>query len=127
METKQKNQCLKERKVEEPYEVWKTADGSWEWRVLKKWQVDDDKLYARWFCAVKSPYTFGRFEYGDVYVKEIKENAFKQEQEKGKIIFKQEGIIKTYTCTCGAGTCEPDDEGVTCENCGARASWEDKK
>ena len=36
----QKNLCLKERKVEEPYEIWRTPDGSWEWRVLKKWQVD---------------------------------------------------------------------------------------
>ena len=65
------------REVEEPYEVWKTADGSWEWRVLKKWQLDDDKPYARWFCAVKSPFTFGRFELGDVYVSSIKKNAQK--------------------------------------------------
>lgn len=70
-----KNQCLKLREKENPYEIWKTADGSWEWRVLKKWQVDDDKPYARWFCAVKSPYTFGSFDLGDVYVKEIKEVA----------------------------------------------------
>lgn len=79
METK--NQCLKMREVEEPYEVWQTPDGSWEWRVLKKWQLDDDKEYARWFCAVKSPFTFGSFEYGDVYVKEIKANAVKQEAD----------------------------------------------
>lgn len=79
METKQtqKNKCLKERKVEEPYEIWKTPNGRWEWRVLKKWQIDDDKPYARWFCAVKSPLTFNGFDYGDVYVKEIKESAIK--------------------------------------------------
>ena len=76
-----KNQCLKMRKVEEPYEVWKTLDGSWEWRVLKKWQLDDNKQFARWFCAVKSPYTFGSWDYGDVYVSEIKENAVKEESK----------------------------------------------
>jgi len=77
MKTKQilKNECLKERKVDNSYEIWKTPDGAWEWRVLKKWQVDDDKPYARWFCAVKSPFTYGSWEYGDVYVKDIKENA----------------------------------------------------
>jgi len=74
---RRKNPFLKERKVDNPYEIWKTPDGSWEWRVLKKWQVDDDKPYARWFCAVKSPYTYGSWEYGDVYVKDIKQNAIK--------------------------------------------------
>ena len=74
---KQKNECLKERKVDNPYEIWKTPDGSWEWRVLKKWQVDDDKPFARWFCAVKSPFTREGFDYGDVYVSEIKEHAEK--------------------------------------------------
>ena len=76
-----KNQCLKIRDKDNPYEVWTTPDGSWEWRVLKKWQVDDDKPYARWFCAVKSPYTFGSFDLGDTYVKDIKENAVKVEAE----------------------------------------------
>ena len=68
--------CLKERKKEDPYEIWQNASG-WEWRVLKKWQADDNKPYARWFCAVKSPFTFGCYEYGDVYVNEIKNNAYK--------------------------------------------------
>lgn len=70
-----KNECLKERKTDNPYEVWRYGD--WEWRVLKKWQVDDDKPYARWLCAVKSPFTYGSFEIGDVYVAEIKGIAYK--------------------------------------------------
>jgi len=69
-----KNKCLKTRKVDNPYEIWTNAMG-WEWRVLKKWQVDDNKPYARWFCAVKSPFTFGKYDYGDVYVSEIIGNA----------------------------------------------------
>ena len=86
METKKKNQCLKERPTENPYEIWKSPDGSWEWRVLKKWQLDDDKRYARWLCAVKSPFTFGSFEIGDVYVQEIKESAIKVKEIKNENI-----------------------------------------
>jgi len=76
-----KNNCLKERKVDNPYEIWKSADGSWTWHVLKKWQVDDNKPFARWMCAVKSPMTYGEWEIGDVYVKEIKENAIRVQAE----------------------------------------------
>jgi len=69
-----KNECNKTRPIENPYEVWVTPDGSWEWRVLKKYQNSENEAknrYARWFCGVKSPFTYGNFELGDVYVKEI--------------------------------------------------------
>lgn len=65
-----KNTMLKTRPVDNPYEVYKNLYG-WEWRVLKKYQADDHKPYARWFCAVMSPYTFGSWEYGDVYAQEV--------------------------------------------------------
>lgn len=77
---KQKNECAKTRKFEDPYEIWKSLDGTWEWRVLKKWQTPNKEInnpYARWFCAVTSPYTFGSYDLGDVYVTEIKENAIR--------------------------------------------------
>lgn len=70
-----KNECAKTRPVTNPYEVWQAGD--WEWRILKKYQVDDNKPYARAFCAVKSPFTYGEFELGDVYISEIKSNAVK--------------------------------------------------
>jgi hypothetical protein len=73
---KMKNECGKTRKIDNPYEVWVVGD--WEWRVLKKYQSPEkekENPYARWFCAVKSPMTWGNWEYGDVYVKEVKENA----------------------------------------------------
>ena len=73
-----KNMCLKERKIEDPYEICKNSSG-WEWRVLKKWQADDNKPYARWFCAVKSPFTYGSYDLGDVYVSEIKNDAVRVE------------------------------------------------
>ena len=67
------NLCNKMREEDNPYEIWKLND--WEWRVLKKWQSPDNEAknpYARWFCAVKSPFTYDSYELGDVYAAEIK-------------------------------------------------------
>lgn len=75
-----KNECNKTRKIDNPYEVWQTPDGSWTWNVLKKYQSPEKESsnpYARWFCGVKSPFTYGEFELGDVYVREIKQHARK--------------------------------------------------
>lgn len=68
-----KNSFAKLRKVDDPYEVWGGIEG-WEVRVLKKNQIDDNKPYASWFVATKSPYTFGSWDYGDMYVSELKKN-----------------------------------------------------
>ena len=70
-----KNMCGKTRKIEEPYEVW-TGPNGFEWRVLKKYQTPENEAsnhYARWFCAVKSNFTYDSWEMGDVYVSEIKD------------------------------------------------------
>ncbi len=70
-----KNECNKERKVDNPYQVFRSdLLPNWEWRVLKKYQNEENEKknpYARWFCAVKSPMTYGAWEYGDVYVRDI--------------------------------------------------------
>lgn len=71
-----KNPCGKMRPKTNPYEVWESVGGTWRWEVLKKWQVDDDKPYARWFCNVISPFCPDG-EMGDVYVSEIKGQAIR--------------------------------------------------
>ena len=71
---KAKNPCGRMRKPDNPYEIWETPDGSWKWYVLKKWQLDDNKPYARWFCMVYSPFVPDG-EMGDVYVADIKGSA----------------------------------------------------
>jgi len=74
-----KNLCGKTRKTDDPYEVYQGMNG-FEWRVLKKYQNTENEAknpYARWFCAVKSNFTHGSFELGDVYVSEIKMNGTK--------------------------------------------------
>ena len=75
-----KNECGKMRKSDNPYEVWKSFDGSWTWKVLKKYKSPEAEAkdpYARWMCAVSSPFTQGCDDYGDVYIREIKSQAVK--------------------------------------------------
>lgn len=75
-----KNECAKTRDIDNPYEIWKFRD--WEWRVLKKYQTPDkekENPYARWLCAVRSPMTFGGWDIGDVYIKDIMKLATRQE------------------------------------------------
>lgn len=69
-----KNLCGKTVKRENAYEVWQTPNGSWTWYVLKKWQADDNKMYARFFCDVVTPMCPDG-EMGDVYVSDIKSVA----------------------------------------------------
>lgn len=73
-----KNACAKTRTKDNPYEVWTSYNGEWTWKVLKKWQIDDYKPFARWFCFVTSPFC-PEGEYGDVYVKDILMQAQKVE------------------------------------------------
>jgi hypothetical protein len=67
------NPAAKTRPETEPYEIWE-APGGWRWLVLKKYQADDHKPYARWFCKVYSPMLPGG-ELGDVYASEVMSNA----------------------------------------------------
>jgi len=76
-----KNECGKTRPVDQPYEVYRSDDG-WEWRVLKKYQSPEKEAenpYARWYCAVKSPFTHGSWEYGDTYVREVRGTKVEKE------------------------------------------------
>lgn len=63
------------RPPSDPYEVW--SEGSWSWRVLKKWQADDDAPLARWHCFITSPF-WPLGERGDVYVRYVKLGAHKE-------------------------------------------------
>ena len=70
------NPCAKTVSVDNPYEVWQTRDGRWTWKVLKKYQSPTNEKknkLARWFVAVKSPFTYNSWEMGDEYVLNITE------------------------------------------------------
>lgn len=83
------NKYAKTRPIDNPYEIWEgtamMTGGevlNFEWRVLKKWQIDDDKPHARWFVAVKTEATFGSYDYGDEYVADIKRFGTKVYEDK---------------------------------------------
>ena len=64
-----KNLMGRSRPASDPYEIW--VAGDWTWKVLKKYQADDTKPFARWFCVVESPFTHGIPDMGDVYASEV--------------------------------------------------------
>ena len=76
-----KNECGKTRKLEDPYEVWECRMDmgfgdiiNIEYRILKKYKNPENEAKdpsARWFTAAKSDATFGNWEYGDMYAKDI--------------------------------------------------------
>jgi hypothetical protein len=108
-----KNPFSKTRPPENPYEIWGNSPllPNWEWHVLKKWQADDNKKYARWFCNVKTPIV-PRGEMGDVYVNDIIKDA---------------GAVRVCK-GCRATLREPDvhnalsryDHGSICSACGTQ-------
>lgn len=75
-----KNLCGKTRPISNPYEIWQGIGSyeNWTWKVLKKYQTPENEAknpYARWFCAVSSPFTHGSFDMGDTYIKDITPHA----------------------------------------------------
>ena len=72
-----KNPCSKRVTPVQAYEVWQSADGSWTWYVLKKYQSPEKEAknpFARWYCKVVTPIV-PNGECGDVYVSTIKDHA----------------------------------------------------
>ena len=69
-----KNKFGKTVKVDSPYAIYKNDRTNIEHRVLKTYQSKDKESknpYARWYVASRSPYTYGSWEYGDIYVKDV--------------------------------------------------------
>jgi hypothetical protein len=73
-----KNLCGKSRKTDQPYEIWILRNhpdmGTVQWRVLKKYQSPEAEAkneFARWFLGTRSACTYGTFELGDGYVKDV--------------------------------------------------------
>ncbi len=59
--------------IDSPHARFTNEASGWEWRVLK---VNQPKRgphaqYATWFCAVRSPHTYGSWELGDTYAKDV--------------------------------------------------------
>lgn len=64
----------KEAKVEDPHATFTNLRAGWTWKVLKVYcsaKSDKKNEYARWLLGVKSPHTFGSYEMGDTYIKDV--------------------------------------------------------
>jgi len=71
-----KNLFGKSRPVSAPYAIYKA--GGWTWHICKTYKAAENEasdVYARWFVWAKSPHTYGSFEGGDTYAKDIIKNA----------------------------------------------------
>jgi hypothetical protein len=55
-----KNKFGKTVKVDSPYAIYKNAK-----------EKESKNPYARWYVASRSPYTYGSWEYGDIYIKDV--------------------------------------------------------
>ena len=69
-----KNKFGKTVKVDNPYAIYKNDRTNFEHSVLKTYQTKKNESknpYARWYVASRSPYTYGSWEYGDIYVKDV--------------------------------------------------------
>lgn len=60
--------------MENPHATFTNLMAGWTWKVLKVYcsaKSDKKDEYARWFIAARSPHTFGSYEMGDTYIKDI--------------------------------------------------------
>lgn len=62
-----KNRAAKTRTLDNPYAHWHDLLTGTEYWLLKSWQANNSKDYARWFVAAKSDATFGSVDMGDEY------------------------------------------------------------
>ena len=70
--SRKKNPFGKKTDVNSPYAVYGVGD--WEIRVLRTYKHhtnEDINSYDRWFVAAKSDNTFGSWEYGDTYIRDV--------------------------------------------------------
>jgi hypothetical protein len=94
-----RNEKAQTRPLDNPYETYKSGD--WEWKVLKHYQSPENEAknkYARVFCAVKSPFTYGSYEYGDVYLRDIPKGEIMP--NKVKIYVDSIGMNRVLKCGC---------------------------
>lgn len=71
-----KNPFGKSRPQTAPYAIYKSAGGQgWTWHVCKTYKAPESEakdIYARWFVWAQSPHTFGSFEGGDTYARDVR-------------------------------------------------------
>ena len=68
-----KNPFDKSRPQATPYAIY-ASDRGWTWHICKTYKTPENEAkdaYARWFVWASSPYTYGDFEGGDTYRRDV--------------------------------------------------------
>lgn len=67
-----KNLWAKARTIDKPYA--EITHNDWTFRILKAYQNrvnEKTNEFARYLCAVRSPFTYNSWDIGDTYIKDI--------------------------------------------------------
>ena len=88
MENKMKNLMNKTRKIENPYATFQK--GTFVSQVLRAYttKLPEENQHVRFYTAAKSDNTYGSYEYGDVYIKELTDNL--------ELVYASPEFIKQY-------------------------------
>jgi len=85
MENKMKNLMNKTRTAENPYATFKK--GNFVSHVIRAYTTKQEQ-YSRWYTVAKSDMSYGAYEYGDAYIKEITDNL--------ELVYASPEFIKQY-------------------------------
>ena len=90
MENKMKNLMNKTRTAENPYATFKK--GNFVSHVIRAYGksaiAPEENVWASWYTVAKSDLTYGAYEYGDAYIKEITDNL--------ELVYASPEFIKQY-------------------------------
>lgn len=83
-----KNLMNKTRKIDNPYATFKM--GNFVSQILRAYstKTPEDNPHVAWYTGAKSDHTYGSYEYGDTYIKEITDNL--------ELVFASPEFIKQY-------------------------------
>tara|TARA_R110002124_G_scaffold228922_1_gene394228 strand:+ start:88 stop:438 length:351 start_codon:yes stop_codon:yes gene_type:complete len=85
MENKMKNLMNKTRTAENPYATFEK--GSFVSHVIRAYTTKQEE-FSRWYTVAKSDMSFGQYEIGDTYIKEITDNL--------ELVYASPEFIKQY-------------------------------
>jgi hypothetical protein len=75
MQTMKKLTTSDRIKQNKPLEIYENKSEGWKWLVWKHYQkpeLEAKNPYARVFCSVSSPFTYGGVDMGDTYISDIR-------------------------------------------------------
>ena len=82
-----KNLMNKTRTAGNPYATFSNQMGDFVSHVIRAYSTKQEE-FSRWYTVAKSDMTYGQYEYGDVYIKELTDNF--------ELVYASPEFIKQY-------------------------------